>query len=320
MKGLKVFSAFDGISCGQLAFQRVGIPVEKYFASEICDYSIKIAKKNFPDTIEVGDVRDVKSEDYKDIDILIGGSPCQSFSFAGTMSGMTTKEKQDVTTLEQYLELKEKGFEFEGYSYLFWEYVRLLKELKPKYFLLENVKMSEKWKKVITDALGIEPILIDSGLLTAQHRERLYWTNIPNVEVPKDKNVVITDILENITVDGNIEKFKPSVRKNVVEQYEKIIHSERDIQRLECGSGWQDNKVGIYKTPTLRHGNSFCLVKDKDNKIRRITVTEAERLQTLPDGYTESVSDSNRFAAIGNGWTVDVIAHIFSYLKAEFCQ
>ena len=105
MKNLRVFSAFDGISCGQLAFQRAGISVEKYFASEICDYSIKIAKKNFPDTIEVGDVRDVKSEDYEDIDILIGGSPCQSFSFAGTMSGMTTKEKQYVTTLEQYLEL-----------------------------------------------------------------------------------------------------------------------------------------------------------------------------------------------------------------------
>ena len=178
--------------------------------------------------------------------------------------------------------------------------------------------MSQKWKDIITETIGVEPILIDSALVSAQHRERLYWTNIPNVEVPKDKNVVITDILENITVDGNIEKFKLSVRKNVVEQYEKIIHSKRDIQRLECSSGWQDNKVGIYKTPTLRYGNSFCLVKDKDNKIRRITVTEAERLQTLPDGYTESVSDSNRFAVIGNGWTVDVIAHIFRGLNSKW--
>lgn len=315
MKKLRVLSLFDGISCGQLALQRAGIPVDTYYASEICDYSIKITKKNFPNTIEIGDVRNINCEDYKDIDIVIGGSPCQSFSFAGTRNGMTTKEKQEITTLEQYLELKEKGFEFEGYSYLFWEYVRVLKGVKPKYFLLENVKMAEKWKKVITEALGVEPILIDSGLLTAQHRERLYWTNIPNVSIPKDKNILITDILENIEIEGSVENFKPSVRKNVIEQYEKIICSTKNIQVLKCESGWQDNKVGIYKTPTLRHGNSFCLVKDKNNKIRRITVLEAERLQTLPDNYTEGVSNSNRFAAIGNGWTVDVIAHIFSYLK-----
>ena len=148
MKGLRVLSLFDGISCGQLAFQRAGIPVDTYYASEICDYSIKITKKNFPNTIEIGDVRNIKCEDFTDIDIIIGGSPCQSFSFAGTMNGMTTKEKQEIITLEQYLGLKEKGFEFEGYSYLFWEYVRILKGIKPKYFLLENVKMAEKWKKL----------------------------------------------------------------------------------------------------------------------------------------------------------------------------
>ena len=231
------------------------------------------------------------------------------------MNGMTTKEKQEITTLEQYLELKEKGFEFEGYSYLFWEYVRILKGVKPKYFLLENVKMAEKWKKVITDALGVEPILIDSGLVSGQHRERLYWSNIPNISIPKDKNILLSDVLEDIAVDGNVQDFKPSVRKNVIEQYEKIINSKKNIQQLDCNSGWQDNKVGIHKTPTLRYGNPFCLVKDKKNKVRRITVTEAERLQTLPDGYTNGVSDSNRYAAIGNGWTVDVRAHIFGYLK-----
>ena len=298
-----------------MAFQRAGISVDTYFASEICDYSIKITKKNFPNTIEVGDIRDVNCEDYKDIDIVIGGSPCQSFSFAGTMNGMTTKEKQEITTLEQYLELKEKGFEFEGYSYLFWEYVRILKGIKPKYFLLENVKMAEKWKKVITDALGVEPILIDSGLVSGQHRERLYWTNIPNLSVPKDKNISLIDILEDVEIDGNVQKFKPSVRNNVINQYKKIVNSTKNIQQLDCESGWQDNKVGIYKSPTLRYGNPFCLAKDKNNKVRRITVTEAERLQTLPDGYTDGVSDSKRYAAIGNGWTVDVIAHIFSGLK-----
>ena len=139
MKKLNVLSLFDGISCGRLALERAGIPIEKYYASEICDYSIKIAKKNFPQIIEVGDVRDVKGENFENIDIVIGGSPCQSFSFAGKMDGMATKdEKIDITSLEQYLDLKNKGFEFEGYSYLFWEYVRILKEVKPKYFLLEN--------------------------------------------------------------------------------------------------------------------------------------------------------------------------------------
>ena len=181
--------------------------------------------------------------------------------------------------------------------------------------LLENVKMAKKWEKVITDALGVEPILIDSGLVSGQHRERLYWTNIPNVTSPKDKHIILTDILEDISINGNIEKFKPSVYKNVVEQYEMIIQSTKNIQPLVCNSGWQDNKVGIYKTPTLRHGNSFCIVKDKNNKIRRITVTEAERLQTLPEGYTKGISDSKRYAVIGNGWTVDVISHIFQFLK-----
>lgn len=228
---------------------------------------------------------------------------------------MTTKEKQEVTTLEQYLELKENGFEFEGYSYLFWEYVRILKGVKPKYFLLENVKMAEKWKKIITDALGVEPILIDSGLLSGQHRERLYWSNIPDISVPQNKSILLTDILEDIVIEGNVQNFKPCVRRNVINQYEEIIHSRKNICQLICNSGWQDNKVGIYKAPTLRHGNSFCLVKDKYNKIRRITITEAERLQTLPDGYTDGVSKSNRYAAIGNGWTVDVIVHIFNGLK-----
>ena len=115
--------------------------------------------------------------------------------------------------------------------------------------------------RVVRDTLGVEPILIDSGLVSGQHRERLYWTNIPNVTSPKDKHIILTDILEDISINGNIEKFKPSVYKNVVEQYEMIIQSTKNIQPLVCNSGWQDNKVGIYKTPTLRHGNSVCIVK-----------------------------------------------------------
>ena len=191
-------SLFDGISCGQVALERAGFEVDKYYASEICGYSMEIAKKNYPNTIEIGDVRDVDVTNFMDIDILIGGSPCQSFSFAGTMKGMATKDRIEITTLEQYLELKENGFEFEGYSYLFWEYVRILKGINPQFFMLENVKMAEKWKKVITDALGVEPILINSELVSAQSRERLYWTNIPDIEQPRDKHIYIDDIIQNL--------------------------------------------------------------------------------------------------------------------------
>lgn len=159
---MRVLSLFDGVSCGMVALERAGIPVEEYYASEICDYSIKISRKNYPNIIQIGDVRGIETESYPNIDLLIGGSPCQSFSFAGSMTGMATKEKIEITTLEQYLELKESEFEFEGFSYLFWEYVRVLKAVKPKYFLLENVKMAEKWKNIITNALGVEPIMINS--------------------------------------------------------------------------------------------------------------------------------------------------------------
>ena len=312
---MNVLSLFDGISCGRVALERANIPVDRYYASEIDKNAITVSLDNYPDIIQLGDVRDIDPSAFPKIDLLIGGSPCQSFSFAGKRNGMSTKEQIEIFSLDQYLELKEKNFEFEGYSYLFWEYVRILKEVKPKYFLLENVKMAKKWEKVITDALGVEPILIDSGLVSGQHRERLYWTNIPNVSIPEDKQIAVTDILEDIPINGNVEKFKPSIYKNVIEQYEMIIQSTKNIQPLACNSGWQDNKVGIYKTPTLRHGNSFCLIKDKNNKIRRITIIEAERLQTLPEGYTKGISNSKRYAVIGNGWTVDVIAHIFQFLK-----
>lgn len=315
---MNVLSLFDGISCGMVALERAGIKVDNYYASEICDYSIKISEKNYPKIKHIGDVRDINYKGGQKIDILIGGSPCQSFSFAGKKNGMSTKDNVEVTTLEQYLELKEQGFEFDGYSYLFWEYVRLLKETKPKYFLLENVKMAKKWEKIITDALEVEPIIIDSALVSAQHRERLYWTNIPNITQPENKNIKVQDILEDIFIEENVETFKKCVRMNVIEQYNTILNSEKNIQQLVCTSGWQDNKVGIFKSPTLRHTSSFCLVRDKQNKVRRITVLEAERLQTLPDEYTSGVKDTSRFNAIGNGWTVDVIAHIFSFLPEKY--
>lgn len=192
---MKVLSLFDGMSCGQIALNRLNLRVSEYFASEVDKYAIQVASKNFPNTKHVGDVRLLESSDFNGIDLLIGGSPCQNFSFSGSRAGMTTKENLEVTTLEQYLQLKDEGFEFNGQSYLFWEYVRLLKQVKPKYFILENVNMSSKWKNIITEVLGVEPIKIQSSLVSAQSRTRLYWTNIPNVTQPTDKGLKLGSVV-----------------------------------------------------------------------------------------------------------------------------
>lgn len=204
---MNVLSLFDGMSCGQLALNRIGIKYDKYFASEIDKYAMTVTMANFPNTIQLGSVVDLDTSKLPKIDLLIGGSPCQSFSFAGKRKGMTTKDNIEILELSQYLKLKEENFQFEGQSYLFWEYMRILNEVKPKYFLLENVTMAEKWSKILTKAIGVSPILINSSLLSAQNRERLYWTNIglePKglfgdlhsiIEQPKDKQLILKDIL-----------------------------------------------------------------------------------------------------------------------------
>ena len=311
---MNILSLFDGISCGRVAFDRVNIDVDNYYASEICEHSIRISKKNYPDIIHIGDVRHVNGNDYKNIDILIGGSPCQCFSFAGTMNGMSTKQKTDVITLEQYLELKKNNFEFEGYSYLFWEYVRILKEVKPKYFLLENVKMSKKWEKIITNALGVEPILINSDLVSAQSRERLYWTNIPNIQQPVDKHIYLDDIIQN-----DIEhKYLPKTRLDY-SNYDKSKVDKKVFKNTPTQLGNSKN----FGNAVRSNGKAFTLRKinpngiiDKDYNIREFTPIEVERLQTLPDNYTliDGIKNKERYGVCGDGWTVDVIAHIFSFI------
>lgn len=206
---MNVLSLFDGMSCGQQALERAGIKVDKYFASEIDKYAIQVTMANYPNTIQLGSVVNVDGYSLPKIDILIGGSPCQSFSFAGKRKGMSTKDEQEILTLNHYLELKSEGFEFEGQSYLFWEYMRLLNEVKPKYFLLENVMMGEKWEKVLSKAIGVKSIMINSALISAQNRQRLYWTNIglepqglfgdleSTIEQPKDKGILLKDILQD---------------------------------------------------------------------------------------------------------------------------
>jgi len=206
---MNVLSLFDGMSCGQQALERAGIKVDNYFASEIDKYAIQVTMANYPNTKQLGSVVDLNGFDLPKIDLLIGGSPCQSFSFAGKRKGMSTKDEQEILTLEHYLQLKEEAYEFEGQSYLFWEYMRLLNETKPKYFLLENVKMSKKWKDILSKAIGVEPILINSNLVSAQNRQRLYWTNIglnpvglygdlqSIIEQPQDKGILLKDILQD---------------------------------------------------------------------------------------------------------------------------
>lgn len=210
---INVLSLFDGLSCGQIALERLGVDVSGYYASELDKNPIKVSTYNYPNMIHLGDVRGVNAQELPKITLLMGGSPCTDLSVAGKLRGMSTTTKADVKTLDQYLQLKLDGYEFAGQSFLFWEYIRLLRETEPKYFLLENVDMSMKWKKVISDALGIAPISINSKLLSAQQRSRLYWTNIktesfglfsdPYCSIPQpiDKNLYLKDILEKGLVD-----------------------------------------------------------------------------------------------------------------------
>jgi site-specific DNA-cytosine methylase len=314
---MNVLSLFDGISCGQVALERAGIQVSNYYASEIDKYCIQITQKNYPNTIQIGDVCSIKAEDYQNIDLLIGGSPCQSFSFASSMDGMITKEKLEITTLEQYLNYKNKGYEFEGQSYLFWEYVRVLSEVKPRYFLLENVKMAKKWQKVITSALGVEPILINSELVSAQSRDRLYWTNIPNVSQPEDKHIYIDDILENDIVHKYLAKTRLDYSNYDKTKVDKSVFKNTPIQignSRQFGNAVRSNG----KAFTLRRVNPNGII-DENYNIRLFTPIEVERLQTLPDNYTliEGIKDRDRYEVCGNGWTVDVIAHILSGIAQE---
>jgi DNA-cytosine methyltransferase len=382
---MNILSLFDGMSCGQIAINRLGIKYDNYFASEIDKYAMQVTKANYPDTKHIGSVVDVKGENLPKIDLLIGGSPCQSFSFAGKRKGMSTACNQEILTLEHYLELKADGFEFEGQSYLFWEYMRLLKETKPKYFLLENVMMSAKWQKILSQAIGIDPIMINSSLLSAQNRKRLYWTNIgtntanlfgidqPGIMQPKDKGILLRDILEDKVEDryflsdkaiertlrykgainslntdykalclaadyykgGRDNQYVKTDRKgNLKKNQDKSStlsvgghgcgnHSDMDCLVIKCHSlqpRCGDPKKGGTGPLSREDGKTYCLdtgcsMAIETNKIRRLTPIECERLQTVPDNYTNHVSNCQRYKMLGNGWTVDVIAYIFKHME-----
>lgn len=198
---MNVLSLFDGMSCGRITLSELGIPVEKYYASEVDKFAIKATMQNFPDTIQLGDVRELEVSRLDKIDLIIGGSPCTNLSMSGKRKGLSTKEGMEVLDLQTYLELKENGFEFEGQSYLFWEYIRIYHELiergdNPKFFL-ENVEMGKKWESVFNETMGRKGIHINSALVSAQNRRRIYWTDIhDDIPQPEDRGILLKDILE----------------------------------------------------------------------------------------------------------------------------
>ena len=338
---MNVLSLFDGISCGQIALERSGIKVENYFASEIDKYAMQVTKHNYPNTKHIGDVTEVKGSDLPKIDLLIGGSPCQGFSFAGEQLNFDDPR-----------------------SKLFFEFVRLKNELKPKYFLLENVKMKKEYQDIISSHLGVEPLIINSNLLSAQNRVRYYWTNIPVKGLPTDKGVLLKDITEDgLQSFGLAQRGRYDENVKVIQKYELNgteksnamttvskdtlifipVDKHSSNSGLVCLGGvmkpthklWLDNGKllqrnfsqgnRVYssdgKTATLNANNGGIGGKtglyEIEGVIRKLTRIECERLQTVPDGYTNSISDTQAIKALGNGWTVDVIVHIFNGLLNE---
>jgi len=381
---MNVLSLFDGMSCGQIALNRLGIKYKNYYASEIDKYAIQVAQANYPDTIQLGSIEFITKEIFGEnkIDLIIGGSPCQGFSLAG----------------------KQLNFK-DPRSLLFFEFVRLIKELKPKYFMLENVKMKKDYENIITEYMEVEPIEINSALVSAQNRKRLYWTNIPNIIQPNDKGILLKDILEDINeVKGTItpKEYNPEALCHHAGDADNI-NGHESIKRVYADSGksptlnscsggnrepkvlcgalrgrsfdkdgnktnWKDgehkqvlevredgktnsltsvtkdnlvvknesmNSKGKAYSLTASQGNCVawnsierkqrtmvpvCETDDTDPNIyngvyyRKLTPVECERLQTVPDNYTDHVSKTQRYKMLGNGWTVDVICHILKNL------
>lgn len=298
-----VLSLFDGMSCGQIALNRAGIEYDNYFASEIDKHAIKVTQTNYPNTIQLGDVRGIKAENLPKIDLLIGGSPCQGFSFSG----------------------KQLNFD-DPRSKLFFEFVRLVKDLKPKYWLLENVVMKKEFGQIISKHLGVQPIKINSSLVSAQNRERLYWANFEILQ-PTDKGINLIDILEtddliNPSAIRGRRLNKATIlgrrlnERGVRDDYNKDVPITQCLEvratntnKSNCLTTVEKDNV-LTTMPIGRHKDAF------KNKLpfRYYTLKEYCRLQTVPENYFNVVSESQAKKMLGNGWTVDVIAHIFGSL------
>ena len=356
---MNVLSLFDGMSCGQIALKELGIEPDIYYASEIDKFAIKQTQLNFPDTIQLGDVRNIKVADLEKIDLILGGSPCYNLSMIGKREGLSTKENIEVLSLEQYLDLKSKGIEFTGQSYLFWEFVRILEEAKkinPNIlFLLENVEMGKKWESVFNKAIGTQGIHINSSLVSAQSRKRIYWTNINggNIPQPKDEGLFLRDILEDevdehfflsekalkgieLHKERNKEKKngfgadirKPSDKSQTIRVggkgvYDLVSIPSRKVIRLNKTNEFgkqprQQNRIYDPQgiSPAVLANMSCGSHAILDNfRIRRLTPTECAKLQTIPEWYKWQCSNTQQYKMLGNGWTVDVIVHILSHMK-----
>ena len=315
MRKLNVLSCFDGISTGRLALERAGIPVRHYFSFEIDKWAIQTAQKNYPDTIQLGDVLEWDTWEFPRIDLLIGGSPCQGFSNVG--AGLNFDDPR---------------------SALFFTFVKILETIRPKYFLLENVKMKREWRDIITECMGVDPILINSSLVSAQNRERYYWTNIKGITQPEDKGLVLQDILEDGEADrdksyaidanyykgGSLRLYTEKRRRQIIHLPSDPIHKSEKRLMVMVGHAdikGHDSVKRVYshasKSPTLTGmggGHQQPKVAIDGEHWRKLTPIECERLQTFPDNYTAGVSNTQRYKQLGNSWTVDVIAHIFSFL------
>jgi len=375
---MNVLSLFDGMSCGRIALERLGIKVDNYYASEIDKYAMKVSEANYPDIIQVGDITELDLSTLPKIDLIMGGSPCQGFSFAG----------------------KQLAFD-DPRSALFFEFVRCVKELQPKYFLLENVRMKKEYLDVISEYMGVEPIMINSALVSAQNRVRYYWTNIPGIKQPEQRGIVLRDILETNTSDEylageNLQKnykggnqLNPNYKSQAntihdtegksgticagthgyangyIKTYDtpKQVGTAVDIKGHDqikrvyspdgksstlttCGGGHREPKVMVdkrkpnqinpskkangvqpYMQDRVFHvdGKSHALTREfaartnvgdeQEVYWRKLTPVECERLQTVPDNYTNHVSNTQRYKMLGNGWTIEVITHILKNME-----
>ena len=374
---MNVLSLFDGMSCGMIALDRLGIKVDKYYASEIDKYAMQVSAANYPEIIQVGDITKLDLSTLPKIDLVMGGSPCQGFSVAG------------------------KGLAFDDpRSALFFEFVKCVNELKPKYFLLENVNMKKEWLQVINEYMGVEGIKINSALVSAQNRQRWYWTNIPTIKQPEQRGIVLSDILENdaeepmysniyggfgekkprehyeksVTIransgggsipnvkikdfDKNLDKmttkegkayaltasYNGAVAWNSIEKKQRsmvpVVKAMTEVRTPEAnqiryehkrktGKDWSprhmrhlverpDEKMNTL-TGSLTKQHILQITKE-ENKVswRKLTPIECERLQTVPDNYTNHVSNTQRYKMLGNGWTIEVIAHILQNMEVN---
>ena len=298
---MNVLSLFDGISCGQVALDRAGIKIDNYYASEIKKHAIGVTQKHFPNTIQIGDVTKVKYKGgilYTEngvfkvgkINLLIGGSPCQNFSVARACMYEIDGLKGDK-------------------SKLFYEYLRILKEINPDYFLLENVKMKKESYEELNSYLGVKGIPINSELVSFQKRPRIYWSNIPNITIPEDKHINFQDYKDTDYDYCNQFKVKRTPSR------EKMWNNGqgRNSTLKSCANVTNSNKVYCLTRKQDRCPNSGLI--EFDDFCRYLTRREIELAQTLPIGYTDGLSYNQMQDVCGDGWTVDIIAHIFSFLK-----